>query len=154
MANLTDFNTVHNAFIDALSFDDIPQRLKTESLLAIPPGRDRINTAVVQLMNEWCTDWAKDDQNKQKSHLIQEVEEKRALLERGENQNGTIDEEKIRILLSDMVTGFKNGSYNQALEERNMYIVLRMTDYLNKIGKPTPEPFKSYFQERLAMPQG
>jgi len=150
---MISFNTVLNAFIDSLTFADIPQRLKTESLLSAPPGRDRVNTAVLKLISEWHTAWAGDVANLQKIKLIGEVEEKRALIERHESENGNLDEARVGVLLSDMVMGFKDGTYKRALEERDMFVVVKMSEFLNKATKQIPEAIQLYFQERLNMPR-
>lgn len=149
---MADFNAVHNAFIDSLSFNDIPQQCKTPSLMALPPGQDRIRSATVQMINSWQNDWSNGAENEDKSKLISEVVEKRALIERTESQNGVLDETRIQSLLADMISGFNDASYQQALYERDIFVATRMADFLNRLGKPVPPAVTNYFSERVSIP--
>jgi len=149
---MTSFNAALNAFIDSLTFDDIPEACKTDAVLAAPPGRDRINTAVQLLMNEWEMIWGGDASNTNKMELLWEVAEKRAYIEANKTENGITDATNIERLLSDMVPGFKDGAYSKALEERNLFVVTKMAGFLNKLDKLIPPAIQQYFQDRLNMP--
>ncbi|HUD19017.1 MAG TPA: hypothetical protein VMR81_01040 [Patescibacteria group bacterium] len=147
---MIDFNAVYNVFIDSLSFNDIPQQFKTELILSIPTGQDRIAAGAAQMVESWRNDWAKDYKNIEKSNLIDDVADKRVRIEQKETE--APEEIHIQRLLEDIIPGFKDGTYQQALDERDMYVVTQMADFLGRIGKPVPHAVTTFFNERLSVP--
>lgn len=142
-----NFNEIQNAFIDALSFGDLPQSLKTDLLMAIPPGRDRSCAAVVSLLALWRNEWSKGGNNFDNAAIIEHVEESRELLIQQQEDKELIDETRISTLLADMIPDFKNGTYARIVEERNVYIATQMADFLTKRGKPVPEIITAYLSQ-------
>ena len=149
---MIDFNVVYNAFIDSLSFNDIPDQFKTGFVLSIPTGQDRITAAAAQMVESWRSQWAGNYQNIEKSNLIDEVAEKRERIEQKEADAETPTEIHIQTLLGDIIPGFKDGTYDRAVNERDLFVVTQMTDFLNNLSKPVPPAVTAYFSERLSVP--
>jgi pheromone shutdown protein TraB len=142
-----NFNEIQNAFIDALSFGDLPQSVKTDLLMAVPPGHDRMCAAVISMLALWRNEWSKGGNNFDKAAIIEHVEESRELLIQQQEDKELIDETRISVLLSDMIPAFKNGTYMRIVEERNEYLAAQMADFLTKREKAVPQILTAYLSE-------
>jgi hypothetical protein len=141
---MVDYNQIQNSFIDALTIEDVENIVQKELLSAIPPGRDRVCAAVVNMLAQWNKDWSLCEHNYEKAKIIQQVEESRTLLIRQEEEKELIDETRITSLLSDMIPQFRDGTYTRTINERELYLVTQMRDFLVQRGKSVPQAVTEY----------
>ena len=144
---MVDFNQIQNAFIDALTIEDVENVIQKELLAAIPPGRDRVCAAVVNMISDWNKEWSGGEYNFDKTKIIQQVEESRALLARQEEDKELIDEARITSLLCDMTPEYKDGTYQRILNERELYLVTQMSEFLSRLGRAIPVIITEYISQ-------
>lgn len=139
-----DYNQVLNSFIDSVPFNQISEEYKKPLPSDLYSKLDDRIAAVYRMIRVWQREWESTENNAQKRAVIHEVEGVRDLIVGQESKKELIDDERINLLLSDILPDYQNGTYQRIIVERQQYFVSRMIQFLQEKKLPIPQILYDY----------